>query len=59
MSNKNKTTFFDNSLEELLKDNTPRTNEEFKEHLKIDDSGEIDINDVKMVRQPLFKEPED
>lgn len=44
---------FDNSLEELLKDNTPRTIEEFKEHIKFHDN-DYSINDVKMFRQPLF-----
>lgn len=51
-------TEFDNSMEMLLKDNITRTNEEFKEHLKIDDSGEISINEVKMIRQPLLNNKE-
>ena len=43
---------FDNSLEELLNDNTPRTNEEFKEHLKFHDN-DYNINEIKMYRQKL------
>lgn len=44
---------FDNSLEELLKDDTPRTNEEFQEHLKFHDD-DYDINEIKMYRQKLI-----
>lgn len=44
---------FDNSLEELLKDDKPRTNDEFLEHLKFSDN-DISINDIKIYKQPLF-----
>jgi len=44
---------FDNSLSELLVDDTLHTQEEFDEHVKPASDSDISINTVIMVRQPL------